>query len=90
MKKIFRIICCALTLMLAFACIAPSLLAADKKGSDSIKKVPLLVIIASFDANGNGINDFDPNQPDKLYSDKTKDYYGEQWALTTPDDHWEL
>ena len=50
MKKIFRIICCALTLMLAFACIAPSLLAADKKGSDSIKKVPLLVIIASFDA----------------------------------------
>ena len=34
MKKIFRIICCALTLMLAFACIEKSLIAADKKGSD--------------------------------------------------------
>lgn len=90
MKKIYRIICCALTLMLAFACIAPSVLAADGNDSDTgIKKVPLLVIIASFDANGNGINDYDQNDPTKLYSDKTKDYYGEQWAQTTPEDHWD-
>lgn len=89
MKKFFRIVCCALTFMLVFACIAPSVLAANQKGSDSIKKVPLLVIIASFDANGNGINDYDQSNPTKLYSDKTKDYYGEQWAQTTPDDHWD-
>ena len=76
--------------MMAFACIAPSVFAAGKADSDAeIKKVPLLVIIASFDANGNGINDYDPSNPTKLYSDKTKDYYGEQWAQTTPEDHWD-
>ena len=76
--------------MMAFACIASSVFAAGKADSDAeIKKVPLLVIIASFDANGNGINDYDPSDPTKLYSDKTKDYYGEQWAQTTPEDHWD-
>lgn len=76
--------------MMAFACIAPSVLAADKSSSDTdIKKVPLLVIIASFDANGNGINDYDPSNPKKLFEDKTKDYYGEQWAGTTPEDQWD-
>lgn len=76
--------------MMAFACIAPSVLAADKSSSDTdIKKVPLLVIIASFDANGNGINDYDPSNPTKLFEDKTKDYYGEQWAGTTPEDQWD-
>ena len=58
MNKFFRIVCCALTLILAFTCIAPSAFAADKKESaSSIKEVPLLVIIASFDENGNGIDD---------------------------------
>ena len=90
MNKFFRIVCCALTLILAFTCIAPSPFAADKKESaSSIKEVPLLVIIASFDANGNGIDDYDPSNPTKLFSDKTKDYYGEQWAQTTPADHWD-
>ena len=46
-------------------------------------EIPLLVILANFDANGNGVNDWDENDPDKLYSDKTKDYYGEQWAGST-------
>lgn len=88
MNKFFRIVCCALTLILAFTCIAPSAFAAQKE-STSLKEVPLLVIIASFDANGNGIDDYDPSNPKKLFSDKTKDYYGEQWAQTTPEDHWD-
>lgn len=53
-------------------------------------EIPLLVILANFDANGNGINDWDENDPDKLYSDKTKDYYGEQWAGSTLTEHYEL
>ncbi|MBQ9511453.1 MAG: InlB B-repeat-containing protein [Clostridia bacterium] len=59
--------------------------------SDNIEptEVPLLVIIASFDANGNGKDDFDASNPSKLYSDKTKDYYGEQWAATKPEDHYD-
>lgn len=52
-------------------------------------EIPLLVILANFDANGNGINDWDENDPDKLYSDKTKDYYGEQWAGSTLTEHYE-
>ena len=53
-------------------------------------EIPLLVILASFDANGNGVNDWDENDPDKLYSDKTQDYYGEQWVGTKLTDHYEL
>lgn len=54
-----------------------------------VTEIPLLVILANFDANGNGINDWDENDPDKLYSDKTKDYYGEQWAGSTLTEHYE-
>lgn len=53
-------------------------------------EIPLLIILANFDANGNGVNDWDENDPDKLYSDKTKDYYGEQWAGTDLLEHYEL
>ena len=53
-------------------------------------EIPLLIILASFDANGNGVNDWDENDPDKLYSDKTQDYYGEQWVGTKLTDHYEL
>ncbi len=49
---------------------------------------PLLIVIASYDANGNGKNDFDPAHPE-LVTDKTSPIYGEQWALTTPDDCYE-
>lgn len=52
------------------------------------KPAPLLVVIASFDANGNGKNDFDPAHPE-LVTDKTSPIYGEQWAMTTPDDCYE-
>ena len=49
---------------------------------------PLLIVIASFDPNGNGKNDYDPNHPELLY-DKTSPIFGEQWALTKPEDCYE-
>ena len=49
---------------------------------------PLLIVIASYDANGNGINDYDPAHPE-LLNDKTSPVFGEQWALTTPEDCYE-
>ena len=53
-------------------------------------EIPLIVILANFDADKDGENDWDENDPSKLYSDKTKDYYGEQWAGSELMDHYEL
>ncbi len=44
---------------------------------------PLLVIIASFDPSGEGIDHFDPEHPEML-TDPTSPYYGEQWAMSDP------
>jgi len=49
--------------------------------------IPLLVIIISFDANGNGVNDYDPSNPTKLHNDKTSPLYGEQWSYSL-DSEW--
>ena len=49
---------------------------------------PLLIIIASYDANGNGKNDYDPCHPE-LLNDKSSPVFGEQWALTKPEDCYE-
>lgn len=49
---------------------------------------PLLLVIASFDPNGNGKNDYDPAHPELLY-DKTSPIFGEQWALSKPEDCYE-
>ena len=46
---------------------------------------PLLIVIASYDANGNGKNDYDPCHPE-LLNDKSSPIFGEQWALTKPKD----
>lgn len=46
---------------------------------------PLLLVIVSFDPNGNGKNDYDPEHPELLY-DKTSPIYGEQWAITKAED----
>ncbi|MBQ9747488.1 MAG: hypothetical protein IJV98_01770 [Clostridia bacterium] len=54
------------------------------------KEIPLLIILANFDADGDGEDDWDPANPSKLYSDKTKDYYGEQWAGSDVTDHYKL
>ncbi len=54
------------------------------------KEIPLIVILANFDADGDGVDDWDPNEPDKLFKDGSKDYYGEQWADTDLADHWDI
>ena len=54
------------------------------------KEIPLIVILANFDADGDGVDDWDASDPDKLYSDKTQPYYGEQWAGSEIMDHYEL
>lgn len=54
------------------------------------REIPLLIILVNYDANGNGVNDYDENEPDKLYSDKSQPYYGEQWAGTSVTDHYNL
>ena len=41
--------------------------------------IPLLVLVVSFDANGNGIDDF---KAGKSVTDRSLDCYGEQWAYT--------
>lgn len=54
------------------------------ESSVQLKEIPLLIILVSFDANGNGQDDYDPSNTGKLYTDKTAPYYGEQWAASTP------
>ena len=54
------------------------------------KEIPLIVILANFDADGDGVDDWDPDNPSKLYSDKTQPYYGEQWAGSELLQHYDL
>ena len=49
--------------------------------------VPLLVILISYDANGNGVDDYNPSDSTKLFRDSSSEYYGEQW-ITSRDDTW--
>ncbi len=53
-------------------------------------EIPLIVILANFDADGDGENDWDESNPSKLYSDKSQPYYGEQWAGSELLEHYEL
>ena len=62
----------------------------EAKPITETKEIPLIVILANFDADGDKVNDWDENQPDKLYSDKKQPYYGEQWAGSELLDHYEL
>lgn len=50
---------------------------------ECFEPIPLLVIRISFDANGNGKNDYDPENPTKLIN-KDSDCYGEQWIYSKP------
>ena len=61
-----------------------------KEKYDGVKTIPILGIVASFDADGDGEDDYDPNDTDKLYSDVKQKYYGEQWAITKPSDHYDM
>ncbi|MBO4216681.1 MAG: M6 family metalloprotease domain-containing protein [Clostridia bacterium] len=50
-----------------------------EENAEPLDPVPLLFIRVSFDADGDGEDDYDPKSPSKLYSNKTAPYYGEQW-----------
>ena len=50
-----------------------------------VDPIPLLIILVNYDANKNGVDDFDPADSSKLYSDKSSPYYGEQWTQTKHD-----
>ena len=62
----------------------------EAKPVTETKEIPLIVILANFDADGDGVNDWDENNPTKLYSDKSQPYYGEQWAGSDLLQHYEL
>ncbi len=62
----------------------------EAKPITETKEIPLIVILANFDADGDGVDDWDENDPSKLYSDKTKPYYGEQWAGSELTQHYDL
>ena len=62
----------------------------EAKPVTETKEIPLLIILANFDADGDGVNDWDETNPSKLYSDKTQPYYGEQWAGSELTDHYNL
>ena len=62
----------------------------EAKPITETKEIPLIVILANFDADGDGENDWDENEPDKLYKDQTKPYYGEQWAGSELMEHYNL
>ena len=48
------------------------------------QKIPLLIILVNFDPNGNGIDDYDENNPTAIKST------GEQWAGTELSEHYDL
>lgn len=58
---------------------------------EQIKKdspAPLLIVIASFDPSGEGKDHYDPAHPEVITS-KDSPYYGEQWAMSKPEDYYE-
>lgn len=68
-----------------FSLAIPALAAGD--GFECLEPIPLLVIKISFDASGNGENDFETLNGSKLYADKTSEFYGEQWCYSK-DSYW--
>ena len=100
MKKILAIVVMSIMILSLIASVATIGAAEKVEDQDSsfvvtkakyngVKNIPILGIVASFDADGDGENDYDPKDTDKLYSDVTQKYYGEQWAITKPSDHYD-
>ena len=91
MKKLSALILAVLMLVSVFAI---TVNAADdssyeitkiEKGYTGYKPIPLLILVVSFDPNGNGIDDV---KAGKSSTDNSLDTYGEQWAYS-PESHWE-
>ena len=55
-----------------------------KNPATETQEIPLLIILVNFDANGNGVDDFDENEPEYAKS------MGEQWSGTDLAEHYEL
>ena len=86
--KIIAIILASLFIISALGIIISTIKAADLdeyvldhiEGSTFVlQPIPLICIRISFDANGNGVDDWDPYYSSKLYADSSDDCYGEQW-----------
>ena len=93
-NRIIRILAVSLALLMLLAPVTlfasdEGVLLSELKGNeeDYLSPIPLLVILVSYDANGNGMDDYDAGTPDKLYGDKTSEYYGEQW-ISSPESYW--
>ena len=88
MKKLLSVFIALIMLFM----IPVNILAADgddETTDENTTEIALLIISASFDANGNGVNDYDPANPTKLYSDPQDDYFGEQWAEVSADAYYD-
>lgn len=90
LKKFLAVALCAIMI----ACMVPfGILAAEDgfvltelpSGYTGPDPIPLLVIVVSYDPNGNGVDDC---KAGKSSTNKESDTYGEQWAYTT-EDEWE-
>ena len=57
------------------------------QGAVEPNEIPLLVISASFDANGNGKDDFASGNATKLFNDPADDFFGEQWAQVSAEQY---
>ena len=54
------------------------------------ESVPLLVVITSFDPNGNGVDDFCAENIGSITENKESPMYGEQWAGTHAYDYYDM
>ena len=89
-KQVVKICAIVLASLLAVGMLVPAItyiFAADEKVQT--KEVPLLVLIVSFDANGNGKNDYSADESNKLFADPDSALFGEQWAKTKPEDYYD-
>ena len=89
-KQVVKICAIVLASLLAVGMLVPAItyiFAADEKVQT--KEVPLLALIVSFDANGNGKNDYSADESNKLFADPDSALFGEQWAKTKPEDYYD-
>ena len=91
-KQVVKICAIVLASLLAVGMLVPAItyiFAADADEKVQTKEVPLLVLIVSFDANGNGKNDYSADESNKLFADPDSALFGEQWAKTKPEDYYD-
>ena len=96
MKKTLKILLSAVLALLTVLLASVSAVAVDEPTATAeaaseaeTTEIPLLIISASFDANGNGVNDYDDANPTKLHSNPQDDYYGEEWAEVSADAYYD-